>query len=117
MHEKNSSKGQPLLPLNALRAFEAIARHMSFARAADELHVTPAALSHQIKGLEEQLGMPLFTRSPRAFGQARVGMPLSSRRTRAIELTEAGSLIYPGLQSGLATVRHAIRQLERTRER
>jgi len=100
MHEKNSSKGQPLLPLNALRAFEAIARHMSFARAAEELHVTPAALSHQIRGLEEQLGLPLFT-----------------RRTRAIELTEAGRLIYPGLQSGLETVRNAIRQLERTRER
>jgi len=81
MHEKNSSKGQPLLPLNALRAFEAIARHMSFARAAEELHVTPAALSHQIRGLEEQLGLPLFT-----------------RRTRAIELTEAGRLIYPGLR-------------------
>ena len=67
MHEKISSKGQPLLPLNALRAFEAIARHMSFARAAEELHVTPAALSHQIRGLEEQLGLPLFTRHTRAI--------------------------------------------------
>jgi DNA-binding transcriptional LysR family regulator len=47
----------PLPPLNALRAFEAIARHLSFAKAADELHVTPAALSHQIRALEEQLGL------------------------------------------------------------
>src|SRR5438270_1645530 len=99
MHEKISSKGQPLLPLNALRAFEAIARHMSFARAADELHVTPAALSHQIRGLEEQLGLSLFT-----------------RRTRAIELTEAGRTLYPGLHSGFESVRGAIARLGRERD-
>ncbi|HWP16366.1 MAG TPA: transcriptional regulator GcvA [Xanthobacteraceae bacterium] len=98
MHEKNSSNGQPLLPLNALRAFEAIARHMSFARAADELHVTPAALSHQIRGLEEQLGLPLFT-----------------RRTRAIELTEAGRTLYPGLHAGFESVRGAVARLDRER--
>jgi LysR family glycine cleavage system transcriptional activator len=91
---------QLLPPLNALRAFEAIARHLSFAKAADELHVTPAALSHQIRALEDQLELTLF-----------------HRRTRAIELTEAGRLIYPGLQSGFETVRNAMRQLERTRER
>ena len=49
----------PLPPLNALRAFEAIARHLSFAKAANELQVTPAALSHQIRALEEQLGLRL----------------------------------------------------------
>ena len=48
---------RPLPPLNALKAFEAIARHLSFSKAADELHVTPAALSHQIHGLEEQRGI------------------------------------------------------------
>lgn len=90
---------QPLPPLNALRAFEAIARHLSFAKAAEELHVTPAALSHQIRALEDQLGLELF-----------------HRRTRAIELTEAGRLIYPGLQSGFESVRNAIGQLDRTRE-
>src|ERR1700704_518005 len=99
MHEKNSVIGQPLLPLNALRAFEAIARHLSFAKAADELHVTPAALSHQIRALEQQLGLELF-----------------HRRTRAIELTEAGELIYPGLHAGFESVRNAIGQLDRTRE-
>ena len=82
---------QPLPPLNALRAFEAIARHLSFAKAAEELHVTPAALSHQIRALEEQLGLPLF-----------------HRRTRAIELTDAGRLIYPGLHAGFESVRGAI---------
>jgi len=51
-----------LPPLTALRAFEAAARHLSFARAAEELHVTPAAISQQIKLLEAQLGIPLFKR-------------------------------------------------------
>ena len=89
---------QPLPPLNALRAFEAIARHLSFAKAADELHVTPAALSHQIRALEEQLGLPLF-----------------HRRIRSIELTDAGRLIYPGLHAGFESVRGAMAQLERDR--
>lgn len=48
--------------LNALRAFEAAARHCSFAKAAEELHVTPTAISHQIKSLEDQLGLALFAR-------------------------------------------------------
>jgi LysR family glycine cleavage system transcriptional activator len=99
MHEESSAKPQPLLPLNALRAFEAIARHMSFARAADELHVTPAALSHQIRGLEEQLGVPLFT-----------------RRARSIALTDTGRLIYPGVHAGFESVRNALGQLERARD-
>jgi LysR family glycine cleavage system transcriptional activator len=98
MHQESSAKPQPLLPLNALRAFEAIARHMSFARAAGELHVTPAALSHQIRGLEEQLGLPLFT-----------------RRTRSIELTEAGRTLYPGLHAGFESVRGAMARLDRAR--
>ena len=89
---------QPLPPLNALRAFEAIARHLSFAKAADELHVTPAALSHQIRGLEEQLGLALF-----------------NRRTRSIELTDAGRTLYPGLHAGLESVRGAVAQLDRAR--
>jgi len=48
--------------LNGLRAFEAAARHLNFTRAAEELNVTQAAVSHQIKGLEERLGQPLFRR-------------------------------------------------------
>jgi LysR family glycine cleavage system transcriptional activator len=100
MHEKISSNlPAPLPPLNALRAFEAIARHLSFAKAADELHVTPAALSHQIRALEDQLGLELF-----------------HRRTRAIELTDAGRLIYPGIHAGFESVRNAVGQLERTRD-
>ena len=98
MHEETSRKGRPLPPLNALRAFEAIARHLSFAKAAEELHVTPAALSHQIRGLEQEVG------------------PLFHRRTRAIELTETGRLLYPGLHAGFESVRNALAQLDRTRE-
>jgi LysR family glycine cleavage system transcriptional activator len=89
----------PLPPLNALRAFEAIARHLSFSKAAEELHVTPAALSHQIHGLEEQLGVALF-----------------HRRTRAIELTDAGRLIYPGLHAGFENLRDAVARLDRPRQ-
>jgi LysR family transcriptional regulator, glycine cleavage system transcriptional activator len=56
-----------LPPLAALRAFEAAARHLSFTRAADELHVTQTAISHQIRGLEERLGVRLFRRLPRGL--------------------------------------------------
>ena len=56
-----------LLPLNALRAFEAAARHLSFSRAAEELAVTPAAVSQQIRLLEEHAGGPLFRRQGRGL--------------------------------------------------
>jgi LysR family transcriptional regulator of beta-lactamase len=59
---------RPRLPLNALRAFEASARHLSFTRAALELHVTQAAVSQQVRMLEEQLGTTLFKRLPRGLG-------------------------------------------------
>ncbi|MFT4700065.1 MAG: LysR family glycine cleavage system transcriptional activator [Yoonia sp.] len=72
-----------LPPLTAFRAFDAAARHMSFARAASELNVTPAALSFQIKSLEEHLGHPLFR-----------------RLNRAVELTESGKILAPGAAEG-----------------
>lgn len=78
-------------PLSALRAFEAAARHLSLTRAAAELHVTPGALSHQIRGLEDYLGMKLF-----------------ERRVRAIALTTMGKQLYPGLQTGFTHIRDAI---------
>jgi len=53
---------QSLPPLNALRAFEAAARHLNMSRAAEELFVTPAAVSHQVIALEAHLGRKLFTR-------------------------------------------------------
>lgn len=90
---------RPLPPLNALRAFEATARYLSFSKAAEELHVTPAALSHQIRGLEDLLGLKLFVRRP-----------------RSIELTEAARLIQPGIRTGFESLRVAIDQLDQGRK-
>src|ERR1700682_5332623 len=81
----------PMPPLNALRAFEVAARHLSMTRAAQELHVTAGALSHQIRGLEELLGLKLF-----------------ARRVRAIALPPADKLLYPGLQTGFIHIRDAV---------
>jgi LysR family transcriptional regulator of beta-lactamase len=67
---------RPYLPLNALRAFEAAARHLSFTNAAIELCVTPAALSHQVKALEERLGATLFRRLPRGLALTDEGQAL-----------------------------------------
>jgi LysR family transcriptional regulator of beta-lactamase len=67
---------RPYLPLNGLRAFEAAARHLSFTKAAIELCVTPPALSHQVKALEERLGVPLFRRLPRGLGLTDEGQAL-----------------------------------------
>ncbi|MDB5670008.1 MAG: transcriptional regulator, LysR family [Alphaproteobacteria bacterium] len=67
---------RPYLPLNALRAFEAAARHLSFTQAATELCVTPAALSHQVKALETRLGAILFRRLPRGLALTDEGQAL-----------------------------------------
>lgn len=86
-----------LPPLNALRAFEAAARHLSFKDASEELSVTPTAISHQIRGLEEYLGFPLFY-----------------RLTRALELTREGRAMLPKVRDGLECFAAAI---ESTRQR
>ncbi|WP_300036525.1 transcriptional regulator GcvA [uncultured Roseobacter sp.] len=85
-----------LPPLTALRAFDAAARHMSFAKAADELSVTPAALSFQIKSLEEHLGAQLFR-----------------RLNRAVELTEAGAALAPSVADGFASLAAGWRSAQR----
>lgn len=64
------------LPLNALRAFEAAARHLSFTRAADELNVTQTAVSAHVKQLEARLGTPLFRRLPRGLALTDEGLAL-----------------------------------------
>lgn len=68
---------RPRLPLNALRAFEAAARHQNLTRAASELCVSQAALSHQIKALEQQLGTSLFHRLPRGVALTDEGAALA----------------------------------------
>ena len=82
---------RPLPPLNALRAFEAAARHLSMAKAADELNVTPGALSHQMRGLEALLAVELFERG-----------------VRSITLTGAGARLYPGLRTAFLHMREAV---------
>ncbi|UWR23105.1 transcriptional regulator GcvA [Sulfitobacter sp. S190] len=86
-----------LPPLTALRAFDAAARHMSFAMAAAELSVTPAALSFQIKSLEEHLGAPLFR-----------------RLNRKVELTDAGMALAQGAAEGFQLLAAAWRAAQRT---
>lgn len=77
-----------LPPLNAIRAFEVASRHLSFKKAAEELFVTPAAISYQIKLLEEHLGMTLFERHNRQVvltKEARQALPLLSLGFEQIE--------------------------------
>ncbi|KNG94083.1 transcriptional regulator GcvA [Pseudaestuariivita atlantica] len=88
-----------LPPLTALRAFDAAARHMSFAKAADELNVTPAALSFQIKSLEEHFGAPLFR-----------------RLNRAVELTDAGQVLARGTAPAFADLAQAWRAAQRVQD-
>lgn len=73
------------LPLNALRAFEASARHLSFTRAAIELHVTQAAVSHQVKSLEDHLGTKLFLRLPRGLSLTDEGRSLLPSVTESFD--------------------------------
>jgi LysR family glycine cleavage system transcriptional activator len=84
-----------LPPLNALRAFEAAARHLSFTRAAEELHVTQAAVSHQVKALEERLGVLLFR-----------------RLNRALLLTDAGQAYLPAIRDAFDAIAQATRRLK-----
>ena len=85
---------RPHLPLNNLRAFEAAARHLSFTNAAIELRVTPAALSHQVKALEDRLGLSLFHRLP-----------------RGLSLTDEGRMLLPVLSRSLDEIAQLLERL------
>ncbi|MBM3522067.1 MAG: transcriptional regulator GcvA, partial [Alphaproteobacteria bacterium] len=94
-----------LPPLNALRAFVAAARHLSFARAAEELFVTPAAVSQQVKLLEDHLGHVLFRRTNRALLLTDEGQALLPRLLEAFELmSEALTALEMLDDSGALTV-------------
>ncbi|BAM91590.1 transcriptional regulator [Bradyrhizobium oligotrophicum S58] len=84
-----------LPPLNALRAFEAAARHLSFKLAAHELHVTPAAIGQQVKALEARLGVRLF-----------------ERLHKQLILTPAGQAYLPGISDGFRRIADATSQLK-----
>ena len=87
-------------PLNALRAFEAVARRLSFARAAEELHVTKAAVAQQVRLLEQEIGAPLVQRSG-----------------RGLALTESGAAGAPALAEGFAALARAARAMRETKGR
>ncbi len=84
-----------LPPLNSLRAFEAAARHLSFTKAAEELFVTQAAISHQIKALEDFLGVQLFI-----------------RRNRKLLLTDEGQLYWPKIRDIFEKLVNATEQVK-----
>jgi len=86
------------LPLNALRSFEAVAMSLSFTKAAELLNVSPAAVSSQIRLLEQRLSLPLF-----------------HRHGRSITLTEAGQTLLPGVHRGLSELTQALNLLEEDR--
>ncbi len=88
-----------LPPLTALKAFEAASRLMSFQAAAEELAVTPAALSYQIRQLEDHLGLKLF-----------------NRLNRAVELTANGRLMRPGIHEAFEQLHRTMRQLRRRQQ-
>lgn len=115
-----------LPPLNALRVFEAAARHLSFTRAADELHVTPGAVSQQIKSLEDFIGAPVFRRQKRALlltDEAQASLPVL--REGFEKLAEAGRILAARNDTGKLTVSVApslaakwlVPRLDRFRER
>ena len=83
-----------LPPLNGLRAFEAAARHMSFTDAAEELSVTQAAISHQVRGLEQRLGLKLFV-----------------RRNRSLLLSESGQAYLPAVRAAFDQLNEATEKL------
>jgi LysR family transcriptional regulator, glycine cleavage system transcriptional activator len=89
---------QAKLPLNALRAFEAVAAHLSFTDAAHALNVTTAAISSHIKSLEEFLETPLFV-----------------RHSRSVRLTPQGARLLPGVQRGMGELSRAVSQLRQDR--
>jgi LysR family transcriptional regulator, glycine cleavage system transcriptional activator len=92
------AKAYDRLPLGALRVFEAVASKLSFSDAADVLHVTPAAVSQQIKSLEEYLQVPLFRRSG-----------------RRVEVTGEGLELLPGVRSGLDELEAALQNVKQHR--
>lgn len=83
-----------LPPLNALRAFEAGARHLNFTRAAEDLSVTPTAVSHQVRQLEDWFGVPLFERG-----------------RRQLALTEAGAQLFPAVAEALDRIAEVSRRV------
>jgi LysR family glycine cleavage system transcriptional activator len=95
-----SSASRRPLSLSNLRAFEAVARRLSFSDAADELFVTQSAISRQIKSLEDELGAPLLVRG-----------------TRHVDLTQSGQILLRAVETSLPRIDASVRQIRETRSR
>src|SRR5262245_52120857 len=95
----NTVRHRPL-PLEQLRAFEAVARHLSFSAAAEDLHLTQSAVSRQIKALEDELGATLFQRG-----------------TRRVALTGDGQTLLQAVTASLERIDLAVRQIRQIRGR
>ncbi len=95
-----STRSSRPLSLSNLRAFEAVARRLSFSDAADELFVTQSAISRQIKGLEDELGAALFVRG-----------------TRHVEMTQSGQVLLRSVEAGLQKIDASVRQIRQVRSR
>jgi len=95
MNEWTREKRPSAVPLNALRAFEVAARHMSIRHAADELNITPSAVSHRLRQLEKALGCQLF-----------------QRKGSQLTLTAHGQMLAPALSAGFAQIIKAIGRLQ-----
>jgi LysR family glycine cleavage system transcriptional activator len=93
-----------LPPLAAIRAFEAVARHLSFTKAADELGMTQAAVSYQIKLLEERLGAPLFLRRPRQIALSEAGARLAPEVTKAFAMLRQAFVDVHGRADGMLSI-------------
>lgn len=93
-----------LPPLTAIRAFEAVARHLSFTRAAEELGMTQAAVSYQIKILEERIGTPLFHRQPRQIALTETGARLAPEVNQAFEILRAAFADTKGRVDGMLSI-------------
>src|ERR1700760_794979 len=94
-----------LPPLNALRAFESAARHLNFSRAADELAVTPGAVSQQIQNLEDYVGVALFKRTPKGLlltDPAQIALP--ALREAFDRLADAASMLTAAVDGRRLTV-------------
>ncbi len=83
----------------SLKVFEAAGRHLNFTRAAEELNVTPAAVSHQIKEFEDQLGRRLFERT-----------------SRSMRLTEPGQILHAAVGEALSNLNRALTRMDRSRD-
>ena len=96
LHSQTHLRTRPI-QAGHLRAFEAVARHLNFRLAAEEMALTQSAVSRQIQALEDEVGAPLFL-----------------RHTRAVELTAAGALLLQAVAQALPRIDTAVRQIRQS---